>query len=295
MAFFAIVMAMIGARIVYARPGLGGPRWGFLEAWLLWVRARYADHFPYITGLVAVQVVAPVLGAWLIVTAINSLFGLLGHVITWCASVVVLIWVMGAARYQRRLNDLLARIQDDDLPDVLDAFHRKFLSLHKVHRESDLVEILPGAFVVTVLRHQFAPIFWFLVFGIPGALLYLIVRVMGAPTTEAEEAYPLEHGFCHHWLEWLDWVPARLVAVSVSFAGYVGRSTEYAMVSIRQWGWRAEYLLNETTWAALGLDHADSWDVQLIGMRRLPELYLRVVWVWAIVLALFEIARAIVG
>jgi cobalamin biosynthesis protein CobD/CbiB len=69
-------------------------------------------------------------------------------------------------------------------------------------------------------RHVFAVIAWFAVFGAPGAILYRLGALLSDSWGSRASMVDAEFGaFSRVAFKWIDWVPARLTAVSFAVVG----------------------------------------------------------------------------
>lgn len=69
-------------------------------------------------------------------------------------------------------------------------------------------------------ERYFAVIFWFVLAGAPGALLYrLLVLHSEMPLEEPETDTERETGTVKRWLYFMEWLPVRLVGLSFAFVG----------------------------------------------------------------------------
>ncbi|WP_064436069.1 beta-lactamase regulator AmpE [Pseudoalteromonas neustonica] len=75
-------------------------------------------------------------------------------------------------------------------------------------------------------RFYCAVIFWFVVLGVPGAVLYALVRTYGDIVREDHSvAYAKRFKLIHTLLFWLDWLPARIASFGYLVIGNFNKGT----------------------------------------------------------------------
>ena len=155
-----------------------------------------------------------------------------------------------------------------------------------------LHEQLRRAVVYDGFQRWFAVIFWFLLFGPVGALLYRLAYLAGRNEAVSEEQRQLALRFIHY----LDWLPARLLSFSFAIVGHFDRCFNrwWLLISDNQ---PVADLLEDCALAAI----EESRDRQLqptdrehyieFGRRQLEALQVllsRSVVCWVVVIALLQ-------
>lgn len=132
----------------------------------------------------------------------------------------------------------------------------------------------------------FAVLFWFLIFGPAGALLYRLSFLYARMRPERE--------ILQRWLWALEWLPVRLVgasfAITGNFVGCVNRWKTYALdVSCP-----SATVLGETVLGALSVDDElmQSCDCSQREVLSLKRLYTRTLWFWVTCLAIWILLQS---
>lgn len=132
----------------------------------------------------------------------------------------------------------------------------------------------------------FAVIFWFLLFGPAGALLYRLSFLYAQSRPERRSL--------QHWLWALEWLPVRVVGASFAVTGnFVGcmnrwKAQVFSMVS------SSAAVLRETVLGALSVDDelmlsCDCTQREVFALKR---LYTRTVWFWLTCIAIWVLLQA---
>ena len=132
----------------------------------------------------------------------------------------------------------------------------------------------------------FAVIFWFLLFGPAGALLYRLSFLYS-------HAEPTNTG-AKHWLWALEWVPVRLLGVSFAITGnFVGCINHWKRHAISTTSSSAS-VLRETVLGALSVDDElmQSCDCTQREIAALKRLYTRTLWFWITCLAIWILLQS---
>ncbi|MEW6164805.1 MAG: CobD/CbiB family protein [Pseudomonadota bacterium] len=112
--------------------------------------------------------------------------------------------------------------------------------------------------IVSSHRHVFAPLFWFMVFGPAGAVLYRLALGMWQAWADAcgpgEDGRSGEFGcFAGQAFQALDWLPARLTATTFAVVGDFEDAVFCWRTQARQWGDEATGILLASGAGALGI------------------------------------------
>lgn len=127
--------------------------------------------------------------------------------------------------------------------------------------------------IVASHRHVFAPLFWFMVFGPAGALLY---RLSAAVAVHWGRAGPLDdHAlfgeFARRAFQAIDWLPARLTAVTFAIVGDFEDAVYCWRTQASQWVDAASGILLASGAGALGIRLGLPLPDEL-GIEARPEL-----------------------
>ncbi len=206
MSFLILLVAVLAAEFLGAQSALQRDQW--FARWGGWLASRDG-----VTGqpwlLTALLVLGPVVGLAVVLWLVGGwLFGL-----PWLAiSLVVLLYSFGRGEVDISIGhyrDELAR------GDVQGAWHEA-ASLDAGHSASqsddwpDLHDRALSAVSYHYFERYFPVIFWFVVLGAPGALLYRLAS-LAASENDASHRRRLP------WL--LDWIPVRLLGALLALVG----------------------------------------------------------------------------
>lgn len=156
----------------------------------------------------------------------------------------------------------LEGIKDDDWPDL----HQKMLS----------VAAYQG------FERMFAVLFWFILFGPAGALLYRLSFLFAQKRDDV---------LSERWLWALEWPAVRVLgasfAVTGNFVGCINRWKIYILCQASE----SAYILRETVLGALSVDDElmQSCDCTQREISALKRLYTRTLWFWVGAIALWSI------
>lgn len=215
--------------------GSGGPlhRDGWFYQWQGFVyrsslvRNRQGIGF----GLV---VLVPVLGAAVVLALAESIFGWLGVLLV---SVPVLLYSFGRGNFNEALAAYLrAWYQGDQEAAKLAA--QPLLGAEDMERAQGLSDnqelhlLVFRAAAYRAFERLFAVLFWFLILGIPGALLYRLSHLASealAKDTLTQESPSEESGLsaaaagdrslAARWLWLIEWLPVRAIGFSLAIVG----------------------------------------------------------------------------
>ncbi|HYG06664.1 MAG TPA: regulatory signaling modulator protein AmpE [Stenotrophomonas sp.] len=265
---------------------------GWFEGWVDWLQAqshgrgvwqgRYGPLLALLPPLLPVLLLQ-----WLLRGHGYGLLSLL-------YGVIVLAWTWGPRDLDR---DVEAVIDADD------PIGRRAAVAHLQAGGGSLHEDAPSlveAVVVNGLRRWLGVLFWFLLLGPFGALLYrLLVLMVEGPL--ANRLPPANERGAHTLLALLEWLPAQLMVLSMALVGNfdtVFRAWRDAQGN--RWSLEPAFLgavARASVRAELREEAHDYTDVGLVPVwRRLPEvrdamsLVWRVLLLWMVVLALLVIA-----
>lgn len=211
MTFLVLLLAVAVAQVYGPMPSVQRDDW--FQGWWRWLDTRtWLQAIP--TGNLVVAILGPVLAVTLLLALTKGwLFGLLGIVI----NLTVLFYAFG-----REDVNALAQAYRDDLSreDVQAAWHDA-ADFDPQHGDSP-AETWPQLHELTLARvsyryfeRYFPVIFWFVVFGASGALLYRLASL----AVENCRSDNVESGADSHLLWVLEWIPLRLLGLVFALVG----------------------------------------------------------------------------
>ena len=256
-------------------------------AYFDWVRGRLSGSaWDHIGGLVLI--LSPL---WLVTGLLQDwfsdwLFGLAGLLF----NVAVLVYCMGPRDLSVDVDNWCEVCESSDM-DLRQRAAGRLLRGEDVPQDpASSVHVLAGAVLVEANERLFAVLFWFILLGPLGAVLYRSAAVL-----YQQRRKPGEFGNSVAWLHAvLVWLPARLVALGYALSGHFDAAME---------GWRkahsdhpqgskgSERVLTVTGLGALGVDtDAIAEDDLQSPVRAAMRLVWRNLTIWLVVLSLFTLA-----
>ena len=179
--------------------------------------------------------------------------------LAWAWNVAVLYVTMGFRRFSHYFTEIMRALSTDDV-----AGARKLLGEWRGESagEFSATEVARVAIEQGLLashRHVFGTIVWFVVLGPAGAVLYRACDMLAARWGAAGGAEGGEFGrFAVRLFFWVDWVPARLTALTFAVVGnfedavYCWRSQALA------WSTRSQGVILAAGGGALGVRLGDT-------------------------------------
>lgn len=181
-----------------------------------------AGHGAVATAIAIVPAVAFAVVAWWLLDTLHPVAG-------WAFNVVVLYLLMGFRRFSHAVSAIVAAFKDGDLAAARRALGAWRGGMTDTMSSTDVSRLAIERGLADAYRQVFAVIFWFVVLpGPAGAVLYrAAARLAGewvGPRT-GEDSTPIARereafGRPARWLlAVLDWLPARLTALSFAVVG----------------------------------------------------------------------------
>lgn len=105
-------------------------------------------------------------------------------------------------------------------------------------------------------KNIIAVIFWYLLLGLPGALLYrlsILLFEFTTPSSDDSTDMPQIHAQCQLWVNILLWLPARLLGLCYALAGNFMQSFSFWLKHFLDGLDQTEHFLQETGFAAAGI------------------------------------------
>lgn len=294
MKFVLVVMALLLDRTLAPLDNLRQPQW--LEAFWPHVRARL-ESMRHGDGTVAVlfAVAAPALLVWLAVSLLAAIWSVLGFL----AALGILLLTLGPVSLRRQVEDYQNAVREgrhgdaERLAALLSG--RAAVPANGSERHSVVIEGL----LVAAEQRLFGVLFWFVLLGPVGAVVYRASTWLSA---HARESWPADEPLHRSALRLqgvLDWLPVRLLALAYGLAG----SFEDALADWRAYAERAAApfhagnaeVLRCAALGALRLESDAADDAAgLAGVTAALGLVDRALLVWLVVLALFSLAGMVI-
>ncbi|SCZ57380.1 regulatory signaling modulator protein AmpE [Thiohalomonas denitrificans] len=230
----------------------------------------------------------PVIGVGLVGYALEELWGVLGFIY----AVLILLYAFGPRDLEAEVEAFADARERNDEDSA--RWHAASLLGGEVPEEPETrARVIIETILVEAHERVLGIIFWFLLLGPVGAILYRLSRVLEARYRGADEGFGLAAWRLHYVLAW---VPARLCAFSYALAG----SFVDAMQRWRNEAWRYadenRGALVSAGFGGLRYDPAEQEDghpdqrVETENVRETLALVRRAAIIWVAVLAVFTLA-----
>ncbi|MEW5249273.1 regulatory signaling modulator protein AmpE [Microbulbifer sp. 2201CG32-9] len=188
------------------------------DVWFAWWHRKLPGSLRDNPGLLlGATVLPPVLLSAVIMVLAEALLGRLGIL---CAGVPLLLYCLGRGNFNECVSTYLRNWYQGDLTAAREAAAPLLKELRE--QESATPEqlheqVFRGA-AYTAFERLFAVLFWFVLLGIPGALLFRL-SALYAELDESQDDPEL----VQRWLWLLEWVPVRVMGFSFAIVGnFVG-------------------------------------------------------------------------
>lgn len=225
--------------------------WGHLRDWKWYfyihnaIASKFSNLSPYI--ILCLQIIPFVFAVWLLQIAFT---GMLYGFISLLFSLFIVIYCLGPRNLWVDIFSSLQSLEGDEQSAALKL--QETFSIHETGFSAMHGRLLDSIFVETN-RRVFAVLFWYILLGPVGAVLYRLINLCAKPSiietsSARKEAYFLEN--------LLDWVPVRLLTFLFALGGHFSQviTVWRGMLLLPPTGNHNELLLTECGEAALGVD-----------------------------------------
>lgn len=221
--------------------------------------ARYLqqqfDAGEYRQGVTAwVVAVAPLT---LAVFALEWVLSEMNDVAAWLFSVGVLYLAVGFRQFSNYFNKINVLLSVEEVPAAREHLREWCERDCSAFDANTIARVAIEQGLVSSHRYVFAPVAWFLVFGAAGALLYrMALALQSAWHTRAAPDGGTSSEFARFALrafDVIDWLPARVTAISFGIAGNFQDAMECWRNQAAAWADRAQGILLASGAGALGV------------------------------------------
>ena len=209
--------------------------------------ARYANHLGrhFNAGERKQGTIAWVLGVlpWVILAAlIYYLLYSISVILGWAWNVAVLYVAMGFRQFSHGFTAITEALRSGDLDLARKTLAEWRTESAEEYSGTEIAKVAIEEGLVGAHRHVFGVMFWFILLpGPSGAVLYRLSALLFEKWgTRSDEDFGDFGGFSRRAFELIDWIPARLTAISFAIAGdfedaiYCWRSQAQAWVAASQ-------------------------------------------------------------
>jgi adenosylcobinamide-phosphate synthase len=198
-----------------------------------------------------VGVALPALLVLILQLALAAVHGLLGFVF----AVAMLYFLMGFRQFSHHFTEIQLALRMGELERARQVLAEWRCSAADRLGSAEIARLAIEQGILASHRHVFAPLFWFVVLGPAGALLYrLALGVATRWSPRSPEAEGEVFGqFASAAFQALDWLPARLTAITFAVVGDFEDAVYCWRTQADQWGDAASGILLSSGAGALGV------------------------------------------
>lgn len=262
-------------------------RYGRYHDYVVWMREKLrGDPWQGRLGVLLV-VAAPLLLTLLLQAGLDdALFGVLGLAF----AIAVLLFCLGPRDLGLELDEYRAALTSDN-DELATRLARGLLGSEPPDDIDEQARAVTHAVLVQANLRIFGVLFWFVLLGPVGAVLYRAVAELRHHAAETRDEFAWS---VQHFMDVLDWVPARLTAFGYALSGdFEAAVLRWRSLTANQdhWGVPADDVLIAAGAGALDLDDDSrdnlSWDQVL---QSTLSLVWRTLVLWVFVIALLTLA-----
>lgn len=214
----------------------------------------------------------------LLVLGLQIGLDMLHAVLTFLFSVAMLYFLMGFRQFSHFFTDIHLALRAGEIDRARMLFHTWTGRESSRLSSSEIVRLTIEDGILASHRHVFAPLFWFMLLGPSGALLYRLSVAMSqreAATATPESGFAIPRDafgeFSRQAFEVLDWLPARLTAVTFAIVGDFEDAIYCWRTQAQQWHDVASGILLASGAGALGVKLGQPLP-EALGVEERPEL-----------------------
>ncbi len=198
--------------------------------------------------------------------------------------VVILLGCLSAQNIKQELREYFVAMQKDDLSvaynaakDFIAGFDQ--LDEHKLVAHA-LIRTVTRAIFMRSFERIFAVLFWFIIFGSYGAVVYVMLNmldcVVGMPEVKRLKG-------------WIDWLPLRLLAVAFALTGHFVHEFSYCFKHC--WGGieASREFVCDLGLVALNVDTKPEKEIELAENYAAISLIDRSLIAWVVTVAIFTL------
>jgi adenosylcobinamide-phosphate synthase len=184
----------------------------------------------------------------LVVGMLGALLGWLASFLYWLLAVAVLYLCLGFRQDSFQASSIGRALAKGDLERARDKLSAWRPALIVAETEEGLTRQTLEETFKTALARLFGVLFWFMLAGVAGAVLYFLTLAC----REHWQGEPAFGAFAARIAGWLDWLPARAAAFGFAIAGNFQDALESWRTQAETWGDVSEGALLAAAGGALG-------------------------------------------
>lgn len=226
----------------------------------------------------------------LVVTALIScflysfLFGIFGLLF----SLAVLFYTLGDGNLEQQLTEYYAASERGDFK-AANEYAKDFIGDVEVTDFPSLSRAVTCALLRKSLTKYFAILFWFVMLGPLGAVLYYGITIINQMSQDKDGRFE-ELGVAIAQIQGvLDWVPVRLLGLSYALVGHFGAGFTHGWKNILSGIDRCQEFIVNIGFASLEIDPEDNSKSSIKENRSTLAMMHRALVVWVVAIALLMI------
>ncbi|PCJ34121.1 MAG: hypothetical protein COA99_14930 [Moraxellaceae bacterium] len=211
-------------------------------------------------------------------------------------SIVLLVSIIGDRQLESAMQPFLKRWQAQEWQAAY-VYGEKLFRYNKIASPSDMLSQTITLFLLRLNQVLFSPIFWYVIFGSAGLMMYLLTSIAALPPA-ARDGIQVEseswRKIAQEFLQALDGIPARFVALSIALLCLNRKAFVVAFRRYRATDREAEIVLKLATASGLGFSDLPS-DQELLAsegsarVHSVQDLKGNVLIFWVISIALLSL------
>ncbi|WP_444931987.1 regulatory signaling modulator protein AmpE [Microbulbifer sp. SSSA002] len=162
--------------------------------------------------LLGVTILVPVLISAIVMALVENTAGSLGYLLV---GVPLLLYCLGRGNFNDIIANYLRNWYSGDLDGAAKAAAPILRELHEAPSDGTCLheQVFRGA-AYCAFERLFAVLFWFILLGIPGAILFRLSAMYAENTRDSSEETTAAR-----WLWLLEWLPVRVMGLSFAIVG----------------------------------------------------------------------------
>lgn len=200
-----------------------------------------------------------VLPAVLLVLVVQILLYRASPLLAWVWNVAVLYLMMGFRQFSHYFTEIMHALRDDNVAEARDNLSRWRGASADEFNSSEIARVAIELGLIGSHRHVFGTIVLFVVMGPAGAVLYRLAALLNDKWGARTDAEFGEFGrFAERFFFWLDWLPARLTALSFAIVGNFEDAVYCWRTQAQSWTRHTEGIILAAGAGALGVRLGDA-------------------------------------
>ncbi len=266
-----------------------GTSWHKLQLchhYFTWLRAKLIKpgvmpaYVAIVALLLPILIITALLGCFLY----SFLFGIFGLLF----SLVILFYTLGDGNLEGQLIEYYAASESGDFKAATE--HAKpFIGNAEVTDFATLSRAVTCALLRKSLTKYFAILFWFVILGPLGAVLYYSVAVLNQMSQDKAGHFEELNTAISQIQGVLDWVPVRILGLSYALVGHFGAGFTHGWKNILSGIDRCQEFVVNIGFASLEINPKDSSKSSIKENRETLSMMHRALIVWVVAIALLMI------